>query len=87
MNVKSFYRFYIDVVVSSQGVLPWRFKGMYGDPMSSQHFNTWELIKCLCVASSRPWLCGRNFNKVLEVCEKSGAEIKARGILMIFEEH
>ena len=63
VNVRSSYRFYIDVIISYQGILPSHFLGNYGDPDSSQRHNTWEMVRRLCFAGSGPTFMGEILTK------------------------
>ncbi|KAK3225328.1 hypothetical protein Dsin_005190 [Dipteronia sinensis] len=50
----------------------WRFLGVYGHPDSTQCSHTWILLNRLQGLSALPWLCGGDFNEILQEKEKSG---------------
>ncbi|KAL5546787.1 hypothetical protein UlMin_006474 [Ulmus minor] len=76
VKINSAARFYIDAIISSSDIIPWRFSGIYGDPNPNQRKNTWELIQRLCLVDHGPWICCGDFNEILDVSEKLGGREK-----------
>ncbi|KAL5550128.1 hypothetical protein UlMin_000304 [Ulmus minor] len=77
-------RFYIDALISSTNVLPWRFSGIYGDPNPKQRKNTWDLLQKLCSMNAGPWIYYEDFNEILDNSEKLGGMEKLQNNLDIF---
>ena len=71
ISLLSYSRFHIDVAIAGLGK-NWRFTGFYGHPESSQRIHSWTLLRRLCSLSSLPWLCGGDFNEILQSSEKLG---------------
>lgn len=52
--------------------LRWRFSGIYGHPVASQRFHTWELLRRLHNHDESAWIIGGDFNATLLFEEKVG---------------
>ena len=50
----------------------WKFTGFYGHLEAIKRQEAWNLLKLLACLSPTPWLCIRDFNKVLTQSEKWG---------------
>ena len=82
--IQSAARFYIDALISSTDILPWRFSNIYGDPNPNQRRNTWDLLQRLCFMDTGPWLCCGDFNEILDNSEKLGGREKSQSSIDIF---
>nr|POF25281.1 hypothetical protein CFP56_48295 [Quercus suber] len=63
---------YIDVIINKGKDDAWRFTGIYGHPELSRKDETWEMIRGLNHKFSLPWVCAKDFNKILKGHEKLG---------------
>ncbi|VFQ93141.1 unnamed protein product [Cuscuta campestris] len=71
-NLISYSRYHIDIVVSLQNVVPWRFTGFYGNPKRDQRGSSWDLLRSLKHHSSLPWAVMSDFNDLCSVREEKG---------------
>ena len=51
----------------------WRFTGFYAKARRSEHAKSWNLLRWLKAQSDAPWLCGGDFNEILDNAEYFGA--------------
>ncbi|KAK3188889.1 hypothetical protein Dsin_028450 [Dipteronia sinensis] len=72
ISLLSFFRFHIDVQVQSHRNKFWRFMGFYGHSTAQQRHHGWTLLRRILSFSSLPWLCGGDFNEIIDAIEKSG---------------
>ena len=70
VEIKSFSKHHVDVVVHSEGRRYCRCIEVYSHPETDQKKHTWELLRRLTGLSSLHWLCFRDFNEVLNLNEK-----------------
>ena len=59
VDIKSFSKHHVDVVVHSENGSYWRCTGVYGHPESDQKRHTWELLRRLAALSSLPCAADR----------------------------
>lgn len=83
VEVKSYSKHHIDIVVHTENGSYWRFIRIYGHPETRQKHHTWTLMKRLATLSSLPWLCFGDFNEILMPFEKLGGNV--RDVRMMFE--
>ena len=81
VEIKSYSKHHVDVVVYNETGSNWRCTGVYGHPKSDQKKFTWELLRRLNTLSSLQWLCFGDFNEVLNLNEKLGG--KDRRVCMV----
>lgn len=81
VEIKSYSKHHVDVVVYNETGSNWRCTGVYGHPESDQKKFTWELLRRLDTLSSLQWLCFGDFNEVLNLNEKLGG--KDRRVCMV----
>ena len=72
VEIKSYSKHHIDVIVHVENGCYWRCTGIYGHPEIDQKHHTWMLLQRLVGLSSLPWLCFGNFNEILHLSEKTG---------------
>ena len=71
LYVQSYSPHHIDALIKDENSI-WRFTGFYGWPEEQRKCDSWQLLKHLHARSSHPWLCYRDFNKILSMEEKQG---------------
>ena len=76
MEIKSYSKHHIDVVVQNNEGSSWRCTGVYDNPKSEERKHTWELIRRLSGLSSIPWICFGDFNEILHLREKIGGNVR-----------
>lgn len=86
VEIKSYSKHHVDVVVHSEKGSYWRCIGIYGHPESDQKKHTWELLRRLAALSFLPWLCFGDFNEVLNLNEKSGGRDRRASMVIDFRE-
>ncbi|KAK3183134.1 hypothetical protein Dsin_030420 [Dipteronia sinensis] len=64
--VQSFSKGHIDVRVKMDNGVLWRFSGFYGSPTQSNRAASWELLKRLMSVDNLSWVCGGDFNEILQ---------------------
>jgi len=62
-------------VKDEDGNHDWKFTGFYGHPESGRQTKSWALLKHLKNHQPVPWLCGGDFNEILEQSEKEGVAV------------
>lgn len=68
----SLSRLHIDVTISSTDKAPWRLTGIYGEPMRSQRYKTWDLLRNMSRDANLPWCLVGDFNNVISQADKRG---------------
>ena len=68
----SYSTFHIDAMVADEEGTSWRFNGFYGNPVTSNHFRSWQLLRSLHTQSSVSWLVMEDFNEITNQREKLG---------------
>lgn len=86
MEIKSFSKHHVDVMVYSENRSYWRCTGVYGHPESEQKKHTLELLRSLAALSSLPWFCFGDFNEVLNLNKKIGGNEKRVTMVNEFRE-
>ncbi|XP_019186577.1 PREDICTED: uncharacterized protein LOC109181280 [Ipomoea nil] len=81
LNISSFSSNHID---SSQQV--WRFSGFYGYPNRQNRHLSWNLLRTLANQGNQPWIVMRDFNDILNPCEKVGGRPQPQWLIRGFEE-
>ncbi|VFQ81500.1 unnamed protein product [Cuscuta campestris] len=86
VTLLSLSRFHIDVEVEDLALGRWRHTGFYGHPDQSRRSESWDLLRDLSQASTLPWICGGDFNAIMEQHEKQGGPPKPRYLIQAFRE-
>lgn len=87
LRLRDFSPNFIDVEIGSVGAPDcWRFTGIYGFPVTSERYRTWQLIRSLHDASDLPWLICGDFNEILFSHEKSGGRLRQERQMAGFRE-
>ncbi|VFQ58504.1 unnamed protein product [Cuscuta campestris] len=84
VNLISYSRFHVDVMVSLEGALPWRLTGFYGNPRRDLRQTSWDLLRSLKVRSSLPWVVIGDFNAVCASSEKRGGQPQPLSLISAF---
>ncbi|KAL0355466.1 UNVERIFIED_CONTAM: hypothetical protein Sradi_3993500 [Sesamum radiatum] len=85
--LQSFSSHHIDATVKSVDCKDrWRFTGFYGYPEVHNRKLSWGLLRQLARQSTRPWICTRDFNEILEQHEKQGNIPRAQWQMQDFRE-
>ncbi|VFQ82721.1 unnamed protein product [Cuscuta campestris] len=84
VNLISYSRFHVDVMVSLGGALPWRLTGFYGNPRRDLRQTSWDLLRSLKVRSSLPWVAISDFNAVCASSEKRGGQPQPLSLISAF---
>ena len=58
---------HIDVLIKRGMENGWRFTGFYGAPETQLRMESWDLLRALNNQFSVPWLCGGDFNELLNL--------------------
>ncbi|XP_073353532.1 uncharacterized protein [Aegilops tauschii subsp. strangulata] len=79
---------HIDVKVKNVGgdMKEWRFTCFYAKARRSECSQSWDLLKMLRAQSDLPWLCGGDFNEVLDGAEYFGANERTEWQMAGFRE-
>ncbi|XP_074352661.1 uncharacterized protein LOC141691806 [Apium graveolens] len=72
VDLQSFSRLHIDVIVSSNVKPDWRLTGIYGEPARANRHKTWDLIRNLARGANLPWCLVGDFNNVISQADKKG---------------
>ncbi|KAL4284730.1 hypothetical protein GQ457_16G018250 [Hibiscus cannabinus] len=86
VDLLSYSALHIDVVITYDSSISFRFTGMHGRSESSLKKHNRALIDRLRVASPLPWLLGGDFNEILTLSEKQGGHRKPHHQLTYFPE-
>lgn len=64
---------HIDASVGGDGEdASWHFTGFYGNPVESERYISWDLLRTLAIGNGCPWLVIGDFNEILFSHEKLG---------------
>lgn len=72
VKIRSYSRYHIDVVISSDKFHFLHFIGFYGNPDAAQRVESWKLLKRIGDSIQGPWIVGGDFNEILSLEEKQG---------------
>uniref|UniRef100_A0A5B7BGF4 Endonuclease/exonuclease/phosphatase domain-containing protein n=1 Tax=Davidia involucrata TaxID=16924 RepID=A0A5B7BGF4_DAVIN len=72
IQLQSFSKSHIDVLVGENSDSQWCLIGFYGSPDASQRSISWALLRSLRQQMDIPWLCLGDFNEILCDSEKLG---------------
>ncbi|KAM6577471.1 hypothetical protein CsatB_029308 [Cannabis sativa] len=72
VQIKSFTASHIDALVENDLGFTWRFTGFYGSPDPGGRMECWKLLKRLKPMFQGPWVCGGDFNEIVDKKEKKG---------------
>ncbi|CAL1395984.1 unnamed protein product [Linum trigynum] len=75
---------HIDAKVIEKDGVVWRFTGVYGWSKNEDKHNMWELMTLLNDQWRGPWLCGGDFNQIVNSGEKSGGRLMGDGYMEDF---
>ena len=67
-------------------MLPQIFTRFYGDPNPFHGIHSWNLLRRICEFHIGPWLCGGDFNEVLNIEEKLARNDKRDNMVDNFRE-
>lgn len=74
--VQGFSRWHIDTHITCNTTgAKWRLTGFYGQPDTSKREETWSISESLYRTNQLPWLCIRDYNKIISQSEKSGGRL------------
>ena len=75
VSIKSYSANFIDYrVKEAESLEEWRFTLFYGDPVVTNRHISWDMLKFLNNDQSILWALGGDFNKIISIEEKIGAE-------------
>lgn len=77
---------FIDFECSHETKGRWRYTGYYGYPKRGRREESWNMIRSLSVASTRPWCIIGDFNDLMHIDEKQGGQRHPRLLLDGFSE-
>ena len=75
--VEGWDKYYIDTVIDKNTVNKCRLTGFYGQPNTTRRLEAWTKLRVLNSWPKKPWLCYRDFNKIIRQDEKLGGCKKA----------
>ncbi|GMI69903.1 hypothetical protein HRI_000659600 [Hibiscus trionum] len=79
ISLISFSSSHIDVHITDlDSTNTWRFKGFYGNPITSQRSHSWNFLRSLNTDPSMSWLVAGDFNEVLYANEKTGGRVRSQ---------
>ncbi|XP_059450845.1 uncharacterized protein LOC132181612 [Corylus avellana] len=86
VEIQNFSHQHINAIVSNQNhSMEWKFTGFYGHPEASKRNEVWDLLKYLAQICPKPWMCIGDFNEVMTMSEKRGANVRPRGLMQAFQ--
>ena len=77
VDVKSSSLNHVDVLINKNKEDGWRFTGLYGEPLTQQRMELWNLLRNLQGRFSVPWLCVGDFNEIAKSHEKCGGRLRS----------
>lgn len=72
VELLSYSKNHIDVIITPRDGIKYRLTGMYGEPDRSKREETWSLIRNLASQHSLPWCIIGDMNNVLSQQDKRG---------------
>ena len=76
---------FIDAEIEAPELGKWRSIGFYGYLETSQHRESWDLLRLLSTSSSLPWVCIGDFSDLLAANEKRGNMAQPKWKLVGFQ--
>ncbi|XP_060964152.1 uncharacterized protein LOC115722573 [Cannabis sativa] len=76
VQIKSYTVSHIDAIVENNLGFSWRFTGFYGSPDPGGRMESRKLLKRLKTMFSGAWVCGGDFNEIINHNEKRGGGTK-----------
>jgi hypothetical protein len=71
VEVQNYSKRHINAKISfSSGGPLWKFTGFYWHPGPYKRHEAWTLLRHLKTMETIPWVCGGDFNEILEASEK-----------------
>ncbi|GMN35437.1 hypothetical protein TIFTF001_048454 [Ficus carica] len=86
VRLRSSSRSHIDIDVISDLRDAWQFTGFYGPTKKKARRHAWELLKHLRTNLDVPWICGGDFNEVLNPSEVDGGGERSLNDMLLFRE-
>jgi hypothetical protein len=87
LEIQNFSRRHINAIVTCQDTTSkWKLTGFYGHPDPTKRYESWALLRHLCLFNPEPWLCLGDFNEIVVQGEKSGAVLRREGQMDQFRE-
>lgn len=87
VRIESYSSRHIDSIISNTTVdTPWRFTGLYGNPITSQRHHSWQLLRRLDSMNNLAWLCVGDFNEIVDQSEKQGGSERNHRQMKIFKQ-
>uniref|UniRef100_A0A803NUL6 Endonuclease/exonuclease/phosphatase domain-containing protein n=1 Tax=Cannabis sativa TaxID=3483 RepID=A0A803NUL6_CANSA len=84
IHIKSFTEAHIDALVENNLGFLWRFTGFYGSPDPGGRVDSWKLLKRLQPMFNGAWVCGGDFNEIVNQKEKKGGGPKPEYLMRNF---
>uniref|UniRef100_A0A803PMU7 Reverse transcriptase domain-containing protein n=1 Tax=Cannabis sativa TaxID=3483 RepID=A0A803PMU7_CANSA len=84
VQIKSYTTSHIDALVENNLGFTWRFTGFYGSPDPGGRMESWKLLKRLKNMFSGAWVCGGDFNEIVNQNEKRGGGTKPAYLMRNF---
>ena len=84
LNVESYSKNHINAIINKGARDAWRFTGFYGEPVMHKCHESWDMLHQLSNRFKLPWLCSRDFNKIVRNSEKLGGSYKSHAQVQLF---
>uniref|UniRef100_A0A803PF28 Reverse transcriptase domain-containing protein n=1 Tax=Cannabis sativa TaxID=3483 RepID=A0A803PF28_CANSA len=84
VHIKSYTSSHIDALVENDLGFCWRFTGFYGSPDPGGRMESWKLLDRLKSMFSCAWICGGDFNEIINQKEKKGGGPKPNYLMKNF---
>ncbi len=85
-SISSYSHHHIDAVMDNGAEEAWRFTGFYGSRTVAGKAGAWDLLRVLRGHHTLPWLCGGDFNELLQGEEKWGRAARPESQMKAFRQ-
>ena len=86
VRIESHSRYHIYVMIEGDDMVWMHFTGIYGNPEAPKRFLTWDLLRRINHNFLGPWICGGDFNEILDSSEKKGGNGKSLEAMRQFQD-
>ncbi|KAL0009461.1 hypothetical protein SO802_010963 [Lithocarpus litseifolius] len=82
----TFSKNHIDAIINKGKEDAWRFTGFYGEPVTHNRFESWDMLRQLNNRLNLPWICAGDFNEIVRSSEKLQGSNRSQAQMQLFRD-